>query len=56
MNGEITHAFGGMVGNGVYVTVCMYTKETRLSLSTRERVTSIYPRDIPDLIISGEAP
>ena len=52
MNNEITHAFGGIVGNGV--NVC--EKECVNRLSSRGRVTSICPRDIPDLITSGVAP
>ena len=51
MNDEITHAFGGIVGYGVYV--CEGDKQHR---RPTRRVTSICSRDIPDLITSGEAP
>jgi hypothetical protein len=53
MNDEITHAFGGIVGNGVYVC------EGDKVVGRGGRVTSNDPRDItdiPDLITSGEAP
>ncbi len=51
MNDETTHAFGGIAGNGV----CMRRRQMKVVFRER-RVTSICPRDVPDLITSGEAP